>query len=113
MKNSEIEYLLDLHGEINPMDNGHWAKFEVYEVAPTEAIPHGIKYSLTLHDRNGRRVLGFDNAHGIKPKKGKYGAKKTTWDHKHQKDIVKNYEFESPGQLLEDFWAAVDKYLGE
>jgi hypothetical protein len=113
LKNSELEYLLDLHGEIYPMDNGHWTKFEVNKVKPTEAIPHGIKYSLTLHDRYGKRVLGFDNAHGIKLRKGKFGAKKTTWDHEHQKAIVKNYEFESPGQLLEDFWAAVDKYLGD
>ena len=76
-------------------------------------IPHGIRYNLSLHDKHNRRVLGFDNAHAIKPKKKKYGARKVTWDHKHQKEKVLSYEFESAGQLLEDFWTAVDKYLGE
>jgi hypothetical protein len=51
-------------------------------------MPHGVKYSLSLHDRNNARILGFDNAHGIKPKRKKYGARKITWDHKHQREKV-------------------------
>jgi len=31
--------------------------------------PHGIRYSLTLHDKYGARVLGYDNAHAVKPPK--------------------------------------------
>ncbi len=30
-------------------------------------MPHGIRYALTLHDRYGTRLLGFDNAHAVKP----------------------------------------------
>ncbi len=29
------------------------------------AKKYGIRYSLTLHDREGDRLLGFDNAHEI------------------------------------------------
>lgn len=67
-----LETLLLLNGEIFPMDNGYWTKFEVYRVGANDHIPHGIRYSLTLHDRYNTRILGFDNAHAIKPKRKKY-----------------------------------------
>lgn len=108
----DIEFLLNLNGEKFPMDNGYWTKFEAYQVEPDKHIPHGIRYSLSLHDKNNTRILGFDNAHAIKPKRKRYGARKVTWDHKHQKEIVSAYEFESAGQLLVDFWLAVDQSLG-
>jgi hypothetical protein len=31
-------------------------------VEPDEHVPHGIRYALTLHDRYGTRLLGYDNA---------------------------------------------------
>ena len=109
----DLESLLNLNGEVFPMENGCWTKFETYRVDPSEQISHGISYSLTLHDKNNRRVIGFDNAHAVKPKRKKYGARKMTWDHKHQQEKVFSYEFESAGQLLVDFWEAVEAYLGE
>jgi predicted transcriptional regulator len=78
-----LDNLLLLHGEIFPMDLGFWTKIEAYRVEPSEHIPQGVKYSLTLHDKHNTRVLGFDNAHGYKPVRKKFGAYKTTWDHKH------------------------------
>ncbi|MBT4286964.1 MAG: hypothetical protein HOD92_06460 [Deltaproteobacteria bacterium] len=108
--NSGLETLLLLDGEIFPMSNGYWTKFNVKQVEPNSNIPHGIKYSLTLHDRYNNRIVGYDNAHGIKPKKKKYGTKRIVWDHKHNKEITKPYEFENAGQLLEDFWNDVKKY---
>jgi hypothetical protein len=68
-EDASLETLLDLDGEIFPMDNGYWTKFEARRVHSTEKIPHGIRYSISLHDRNNTRILGFDNAHGYKPKK--------------------------------------------
>jgi len=106
-----LETLLLLHGEIFPMDNGFWTKFEVYRVEPSEHIPHGVSYSLTLHDKHNMRILGFDNAHGFKPKKKKYGAHKVTWDHKHKREKIIPYEYESASRLLEDFWLAVDQIM--
>ncbi len=49
------------------MDNGYRVKIDARRVAPNAQIPHGIRYSLTLHDRYNRRVPGFDNAHATKP----------------------------------------------
>ena len=46
-----LDTLLHLDGEVFPMDNGCWTKFEVQRVAPNRNILHGIKYSLTFHDR--------------------------------------------------------------
>lgn len=95
------------------MDNGFWTKFEAYEVDISEQIPHGIKYSLTLHNHLNVRIFGIDNAHGFKPKKKKFGAKIVTWDHKHQQKTIVNYEFETAGQLLEDFWDGVNNTISE
>jgi hypothetical protein len=49
-------------------------------------IPHGIKYCLTLHDKDNRRILGYDNAHDCLPKLRKYRTKKEKWDHVHKKN---------------------------
>jgi hypothetical protein len=108
---SSLLYLLDLNGEIYPMDSGHWVKFEAWRVESTEQIPHGIRYSLTLHNRHNTRLLGYDNAHGVKFKRGMFVHRRATWDHKHQKEKVFPYEFRSAGQLLEDFWRDVDAIL--
>ncbi len=82
-------------------------------VDPDVHIPHGIKYSLTLHDCSNKRVLGYDNAHGIKPGNKKYGGKRLVWDHKHNKEKIQVYEFEGPGQLMEDFWKDVNLIIGK
>ncbi len=106
-----LEALLDLDGNIFPMDNGYWTKFEARAIEPNKHIPHGVRYSLTLHDRSNKRVLGYDNAHGFKPKKKQFRAKKLEWDHKHEKVSVTIYEFESAGQLLEDFWKDANRIM--
>ncbi|WP_418641067.1 toxin-antitoxin system TumE family protein [Sulfurimonas sp. ST-27] len=106
----DLENLLNLHGEVFPMDSGYWVKFEAYQIEPSKTIPHGIRYSLTLHDKNNHRVIGYDNAHSFKSSK-KYGANKETYDHIHKQMDIVAYEFESASQLLEDFWKSVDYYM--
>ena len=106
----DLENLLNLHGEVFPMDNGYWVKFEAYQIEASEAIPHGIRYSLTLHDKHNKRVIGFDNAHSFKSSK-KYGAKKSSYDHLHKQTDIVAYDFESASQLLEDFWKSVEYYM--
>lgn len=110
-EDESLETLLELDGELFPMENGYWTKFEARRVTPTHHMPHGVRYCLTLHDRHNMRILGFDNAHAVKPKKKKYGARKITWDHKHKREKVLPYEYESASQLLEDFWTAVDEII--
>ena len=107
---NDLENLLNLDGETFPMDNGYWVKFEANKVKVSDAIPHGIKYSLTLHDRSNKRVIGYDNAHSFKSSK-KYGAKKETYDHIHKQMDIVPYEFESALQLIEDFWKSAEYYM--
>ncbi len=110
-----LSYLLDLNGEILGQENGYWIKIEARKLEqPTKECPHGIKYSLTLHDRSGKRVLGFDNAHPIKTKKrGRFLGRRVVYDHIHRDVSDKGvpYVFESAEQLLSDFFNAVDEYL--
>jgi hypothetical protein len=110
---SGLDVLLQLDNEIFPMDCGYWSKIEAKIIPINEHIPHGIKYSLSLHNPNNVRILGYDNAHGIKPKRKKYSAKRVVWDHRHERKIVGPYEFENAAQLLEDFWTDVEKILLE
>ncbi len=108
-----LNTLVELNGYTFRLDGGYWVKFEAYVVNITEHIPHGISYSLTLHDRNNRRIVGFDNAHGYssKSRRKKFGCRKVTWDHKHNCETVVNYDFESPEQLMVDFWEEVGKVV--
>lgn len=106
----DLENLLNLHGETFPMDNGYWVKFEAIRVEVSKKIPHGVKYSLTLHDKRNQRVIGYDNAHSFKSKK-KYGATKETYDHIHKQMDIVPYEFETASQLMEDFWKSAEYYM--
>ncbi len=113
MNNNDIEPLLDLDGIMIEQAGGHWTKFEARAVPKTEEIPHGIRYSLTLHDKQGNRIMGFDNAHTVKGnKKGKYRDRKT-FDHHHRNSEDEGilYEFIDAHQLLKDFWIEVDNIL--
>ena len=73
-------------------------------------------YSLTLHEPNGARILGCDNAHAVKPPtKFKYAGRILPYDHKHRhaRDKGVPYEYTSAYQLLQDFFAEVDRVLEE
>ncbi len=106
-EDASLNALLDLDGEIFPMNDGYWTKIEASKVEPNKHIPHGIRYSLTLHDRYNKRIIGCDNAHAYKPRTKRYACRKTTWDHKHRLQKTESYEFESASRLLEDFWKDV------
>jgi hypothetical protein len=111
-----IETLLDLNGAILDQGNGCWIKLEAWRVEATRQIPHGIRYSLTLHEPNGKRILGYDNAHAIKPPpKFKYAGQILTYDHKHRhvSDKGTPYAFTDAQELLKDFFADVDRILLE
>ena len=107
---NDLEALLSLHGEVFPMDNGYWVKIDAYKVELSVPIPHGIRYSLTLHDKNNHRVIGYDNAHSFKSSK-KYSARKESYDHIHKQMDIVAYEFKSASELLEDFFQSVDHYM--
>jgi len=107
----DIDTLLDLDGIIIEQAGGCWTKFEVRLISqPTNEIPHGIRYSLTLPDRRGTRLMGFDNAHAVKSRKKSKQHDRTTYDHCHRHSADKGvpYEFVDGHQLLKDFWLEVD-----
>lgn len=85
------------------------------EVDETEDIPHGIRYSLTLHAPSGKRILGYDNAHAVKPRGKKFSGQRLTFDHKHSHVTNKGvpYSFHDAHQLLKDFFNEVDRVLTE
>jgi len=58
-----LEYLLGYDGLIHWLDRGYSLRFVIKKIRPTTPRPHGLRYSFTLHDGDGRRILGFDNAH--------------------------------------------------
>ncbi len=61
-RDHSLDALLDLHGQSFVVDEqGHVARFVVRRTDVTEARPHGLSYSLTLHDRSEvERILRMD-----------------------------------------------------
>ena len=108
-----LDALLDLDGQqftIEP--SGYSVKFDVRKVPVTSARPHGIVYSLTLHAPDGARLVGFDNAHGVRASRGPAGARKEH-DHRHRVGTTRPYHYSDAAQLLEDFWREVHAVLNE
>ena len=95
-RDKNLDMLLDLHGQLLVVDEkgGYWVKFIVREVPVTVDKPHGLDYSLTLHDASGARLVGFDNAHCVK------GSTKDTKDHRHQMKATKPYDYKDAVTLL-------------
>ncbi len=111
-----LDTLLDLDGSVLEQEGGYWVKIDVWQVPVSRHVPLGIRYSLTLHDRYGARVLGYDNAHAVKPpKKFKFAGQRLPYDHRHRTSSDKGvpYAFESASRLLEDFFAEVDRVIKE
>ena len=104
---------MNLDGEIFPMDNGYWTKFEAWRVEPEPHVPHGVRYSLTLQIGTTGGYWGSTTPHAIRPPKKGYAARKITWDHRHKRDKISSYEYESASQLLEDFWREVERITGK
>jgi hypothetical protein len=104
-----LDTLLDLDGQVLVVDPkcGYWVHFVVTRVPVSEAKPHGIDYSRTLHGRKGERLVGFDNAHPVRGQRG------GSHDHRHRLRTIKPYEYRDAATLLADFWSAVDAVLRE
>jgi hypothetical protein len=88
-------------------------KFVVKKVTTSAARPHGLSYSLTLHDENGERLVGFDNAHPVAGQSGPAAHRGAKYDHRHRLRTVRPYEYEDAATLLADFWQQVDAVMRE
>src|SRR5215510_15583258 len=114
-RDPSLDTLLDLHGQVLVVDSAgrYWVKFIVHRVPVTEERPHGLDYSLTLHDAEGERLVGFDNAHAVRRGNKPSGKSRRLYDHKHRLKTVRPYEYRNAADLLADFWAEVDAVLKE
>jgi len=105
--------LLDLDGQRFTFEpSGYSVKFEVRKVLATPERPHGMSYALTLHAPDGRRLVGFDNAHVVRASRGPSGIRKQL-DHRHRLSTTRPYRYSDAGQLLDDFWRDVYAVLDE
>jgi len=95
------------------VDAGYWVKFDVKRVPATPEKPHGLDYSLTLHEQAGERLLGFDNAHAIREGSGPGARIRIETDHRHKGKHVRFYDYQDAVTLLSDFWEEVDLILKE
>lgn len=111
----ELENLLDYDGRKLLIVSGHFLKFEFKIVSKSERVPHGLSYSLTLHDPKGKRLVGFDNAHPVDHQGSAFVAAPKVSDHWHRtaKDTGRPYKFESTWKLMGDFFDEVEKTLAE
>lgn len=110
-----LEYLLAFDGRIHWYEGGYYIKFAIKAVEATEKRPHGLRYAFTLHDPNGKRLMGFDNAHGVAAKGSRFKKAPPAADHWHRTagDRGEPYEFKDAETLLDDFFDEVERILGE
>jgi hypothetical protein len=98
---------LDGQGYVIDPDTGLWVRFVVRPVPVTAAKPHGLDYALTMHRRDGERLVGFDNAHPVRGQTGPAGRTRAAQDHRHRLKTVRPDDYPDAATLLTDFWAEV------
>jgi hypothetical protein len=102
-RDAGLDVLLDLDGVSFAADaeGKYMVRFVVKQVPVSPERPHGLKYSLTLHDESGSRLAGFDNAHAAPARKGK--RRHVTHDHRHRLRTTRPYQYRDAAALLADF----------
>jgi hypothetical protein len=106
-----LERLLELDGFLAEIGGGFWVKIVAQRVPADVSRPHGVSYSLTLHEPGGRRLFGIDNAHAMRFRRGPSGRSSAAQDHLHRDDSVRPYAYRDAESLLDDFWREVDAVL--
>jgi hypothetical protein len=110
-----LEFLLAFDGRRHFYPEGYFLKFEIKRVEPTKQRPHGLSYSFTLHDPDGHRLIGYDNAHTVPAKGSRFKKRPVETDHWHRTgdDPGQPYEFVSVEKLLADFFDEAERLLTE
>jgi Family of unknown function (DUF6516) len=110
-----LEFLLAFDGRIHHLEAGYWLKFEIKRVAATKERPHGLSYSFTLHAPDGKRLIGFDNAHGVPARGSRFKPAPPLSDHWHrtEHDPGRPYAFKDVETLIDDFFDEVERVLSE
>lgn len=107
-----LELLLAYDGRMLYLPRGYCLKFEIRQDDSSAERPHGLRYSFTLHDGDGTRILGFDNAHRVRTRGGRR-QRIDTADHWHPAEGHAGvpYQFTTAAQLVEDFFTAAMREL--
>ena len=107
--------MLDLDGEEIIYDGGFVARFRVKKIAATRERPHGVSYALTFHASDGRRLMGYDNAHGVPHRGGRFVRGQAAFDHWHrdETDEGRPYRFVTAEKLIADFFDEIARILKE
>jgi hypothetical protein len=110
-----LEFLLAFDGRVHHLEKGYWIKFGIKRIEATDERPHGLSYSFTLHAPDGRRLVGFDNAHGVAVAGSKFKRRPATVDHWHrtEDDPGRPYAFKDAATLIDDFFDEVERVLHE
>lgn len=108
-----LEFLLAFDGQRHWYEGVYYTKFEIRRVRATSERPHGLRYSFTLHDPQGMRLVGYDNAHRVPAKGSRFKAQPAEADHWHrtESDPGTPYRFTDAETLLEDFFNDVERVL--
>jgi hypothetical protein len=106
---------LDFDGRIHHLEADYRLKFEIKRVNATPRRPHGLSYSFTLHAPNGKRLIGFDNAHTGSAKTSRFKKQPHAGDHWHrtERDPGRPYKFKDAETLIDDFFNEVESVLRE
>jgi len=110
-----LEFLLAFDGRTHWYEDGYHVRFEIRRVGRTAERPHGLRYSLTLHDPDGARLIGFDNAHIVRAQGSRFSPRPDAADHWHrsENDEGRPYDFKDAATLIEDFMNEVERVLAE
>lgn len=110
-----LEFLLAFDGRTHWLEQDYCLRFKIRRVPPTASRPLGLRYSFTLHDPDGKRLVGFDNAHNVPASGSRHKVRPEQADHWHRREGDKGrpYRFESADKLLADFFAEVSRVLAE
>jgi hypothetical protein len=108
-----LEFLLAFDGHVHWLEEGYRLKFDIKQVEPTAERPHGLRYSFTLHDPDGNRLMGFDNAHTVPAAGSRFNKRQVEADHWHRTDIDEGrpYPFTDADTLLADFFREARRIL--
>lgn len=110
-----LEFLLAFDGRRHWYEGGYHVRFEIRRVKTSAERPHGLRYSFTLHDPAGVRLVGFDNAHATRGRGFGAKARRESVDHWHRTegDKGRRYRFRDAETLIEDFFNEVARVLKE
>ena len=110
-----LEFLLAFDGRVHHLEKGYWIKFEITRVEVSAERPYGLSYSFTLHAPDGKRLIGFDNAHDVPPRGSRFRRRGKANDHWHrtENDRGRPYVFKNAETLIDDFVDEVERVLME